>query len=219
MTSRRRSRKAPPWCAWARSCLARDVRTMPPMTAPADRAAGRRQHGSRAASAACCARGMRAELISVGEHLAAARAALSASSGSRATADNARAIDGASIVILAVKPQDAAAVLAPLAPLLRQRAAAVDLDVRRHARGGARGVDPARACRSCARCPTVPPSSAPASPGCMPRTTSPQHSARLAQAVMQAVGEVVWVASEDGPGCRHRRCPAAGRRTSSCWRS
>ena len=63
--------------------------------------------------------GTRAELISVGEHLPDARAALARDFGVTATADNAQALAGAAIVVLAVKPQVAARVLAPLAPTLR----------------------------------------------------------------------------------------------------
>src|SRR5579862_6688772 len=62
--------------------------------------------------------GTRAEVVSVGEHLAAAREAITRDLGVSAGEDNARAIEGAAVVVLAVKPQDAQAVLVPLAPLL-----------------------------------------------------------------------------------------------------
>ena len=62
-------------------------------------------------------RGTRPEHIVVGEALEPARAALSRDFGVAATADNAAASEGASVVVLAVKPQDAGAVLTPLAPV------------------------------------------------------------------------------------------------------
>jgi pyrroline-5-carboxylate reductase len=65
--------------------------------------------------------GTRAERISVGECSEAARGALARELGVSATADNARAVEGASLVVVAVKPQEAAALLTGLAPLLRAR--------------------------------------------------------------------------------------------------
>jgi pyrroline-5-carboxylate reductase len=62
--------------------------------------------------------GTRPERLRVGEPSEAARLALSRELGVNASADNAHAVDGASVVVLAVKPQQAAAVLADLAPLL-----------------------------------------------------------------------------------------------------
>lgn len=59
--------------------------------------------------------GTRAELISVGESHAGAREALARELGVSATADNAAAIARAEVIVLAVKPQDAAALLKPLA--------------------------------------------------------------------------------------------------------
>src|ERR1700739_4672264 len=65
-------------------------------------------------------RGTRPEQISVGESLEAARAALARDLGITATADNVAAVENADLIVLAVKPQDAAAVLASLQPLLRR---------------------------------------------------------------------------------------------------
>lgn len=64
--------------------------------------------------------GTRAEHIRVGESAAAARESVARELGVAATADNAAAVAGASSVVLAVKPQDAAAVLVPLAPQLQR---------------------------------------------------------------------------------------------------
>lgn len=62
--------------------------------------------------------GTRAEHVSVGESQPAARAALARELGITAAPDNRAAVAGAEIVVLAVKPQEAAAVLKPLAPML-----------------------------------------------------------------------------------------------------
>jgi pyrroline-5-carboxylate reductase len=62
--------------------------------------------------------GTRAELISVGEGEATARATLARELGISASADNEAAVSGASVVVLAVKPQDAQAVVQPLAAAL-----------------------------------------------------------------------------------------------------
>lgn len=65
--------------------------------------------------------GTRAERITVGESAEAARAGLARDLGIAATADNAQAVEGASVVVLAVKPQEAAALLTALGPVLRTR--------------------------------------------------------------------------------------------------
>src|SRR6185295_3609187 len=64
--------------------------------------------------------GTRPEAIAVGEAYEPARAALSKEFGISATPDNAAAVTDATIVVLAVKPQDAGNVLAPLAPVLQK---------------------------------------------------------------------------------------------------
>jgi pyrroline-5-carboxylate reductase len=63
--------------------------------------------------------GTRTERIGVGESSEDARRALASELGVTATGDNDRAVDGAAVVVLAVKPQDAAAVLAGVSALLR----------------------------------------------------------------------------------------------------
>ena len=68
--------------------------------------------------------GWPAQHLRVGEPSEGARDALAAL-GVPATADNALAIAGARLVVLAVKPQQAAAVLGPLAPALRDSGAAL----------------------------------------------------------------------------------------------
>ena len=69
--------------------------------------------------------GMRPEQIVVSESQETARATLSRDFGIAATSDNAAAIRKADLILLAVKPQDAGAVLAPLAPQLQQRSPVV----------------------------------------------------------------------------------------------
>jgi pyrroline-5-carboxylate reductase len=63
--------------------------------------------------------GLRPEAMIVGEAWEPARAALAKDFGVVSTPDNAAAVVNATIVVLAVKPQDAGAVLAPLAPALQ----------------------------------------------------------------------------------------------------
>ena len=60
--------------------------------------------------------GVRPERLSVGEASEAARLALARELGVSADADNARAVDGAAVVVLAVKPQQAREVVCGLAP-------------------------------------------------------------------------------------------------------
>jgi pyrroline-5-carboxylate reductase len=63
--------------------------------------------------------GTRPERISVGESSEAARGVLARELGVTATADNARAVEGAAVVVLAVKPQEVSALLTALAAQLR----------------------------------------------------------------------------------------------------
>jgi pyrroline-5-carboxylate reductase len=140
--------------------------------------------------------GMRAELISVGEHLAAARASLSSELGITATADNARAIDGAGVVILAVKPQVAAAVLAPLAPLLAS-ARPLLISICAGTRVAALEEWTLHAVPVVRAMPNRPALVGAGVTGLYaPHNITPAQRT-LAQAIMQAVGEVVWVPSED----------------------
>ena len=141
-------------------------------------------------------RGTRPEQISVGESVAAARSALARDLGVTATADNSAAIETAGLVVLAVKPQDAASVLAALGPLLRQNHPIV-LSI-------AAGIRTAALEAWCG--PGVPVVRAmpnrPALVGAgVTGLFAPAHLAAAprsaAEHVMQAVGEVVWVSSED----------------------
>jgi pyrroline-5-carboxylate reductase len=141
-------------------------------------------------------RGTRPEQISVGESVEAARSALARDLGITATADNVVAVENAELIVLAVKPQDAAEVLASLKPLLARNHPVV-LSV-------AAGI---RACTLEAWCgPEIPVVRAmPNRPalvgaGVTGLYTSAHVSAThraAAERVMRAVGEVVWVPTED----------------------
>jgi pyrroline-5-carboxylate reductase len=139
--------------------------------------------------------GTRAEFLSLGEPSTQARADIARELGVTGSADNLEAVRGAAVVVLAVKPQHVAAVLTPLAAALGASAALL-VSV-------AAGVRIA-ALEAC--CPGVPVMRAmpnrPALVGAgvsgafAPEEVSPAHRA-AAQRVLQAVGEVVWVKSED----------------------
>lgn len=140
--------------------------------------------------------GMRPEQIAVGESHEAARATLSRELGIAATTDNVAAIRQANVIVLAVKPQDAGAVLSPLAPQLQQRspvilsiAAGIRIETL-HGWCGA-GVPVIRAM------PNRPALVGAGVTGLFaPAEVAAAHRAMAAQ-IMQSVGEVVWVAQED----------------------
>jgi pyrroline-5-carboxylate reductase len=139
--------------------------------------------------------GTRPEAIAVGETYEPARATLTRELGISATADNAAAIAGATIVVVAVKPQDAGAVLTPLAPLLQQSkpllisvCAGIKVAALESWAGG--GIAVVR---------TMPNRPAFVGAGATGLFASPTVSATdraRAEAVMRATGEVVWVKDE-----------------------
>jgi len=141
-------------------------------------------------------RGTRPEHISVGESFAAARDALSADFGIQATDDNAVAVEAASVVVIAVKPQIAGTVLTPLQPAL-QRIRPLVISIAAGIRIAAietwcgAGVPVVRAM------PNRPALVGAGATGLFapPDVSSTQRD--VAAKVMQAVGEVVWVTSED----------------------
>jgi len=141
-------------------------------------------------------RGTRPEHISVGERFAAARDALAADFGIQAKDDNAAAVETASVIVVAVKPQIAGDVLGSLKPLL-QRTRPLVISI-------AAGIRIAALEDWCG--PGVPVvRSMPNRPALVgagatglyapPSVSNAQRG--IAEKVMQAVGEVVWVASED----------------------
>jgi pyrroline-5-carboxylate reductase len=140
--------------------------------------------------------GMRPEQIAVGESQEASRTALSREFGVAATADNAAAISRASLIVLAVKPYHAGSVLTPLASQLQQRrpvvlsvAAGVRIETLQSWCGA--GVPVIR---------TMPNRPALVGAGASGLFASPEagasHRAMAAQ-IMQSVGEIFWVATED----------------------
>ena len=141
-------------------------------------------------------RGTRPEHISVGESFAPAHDSLSADFGIQATTDNAAAVEAASVVVVAVKPQIAGTVLSPLQPLL-QRTRPLVISIAAGIRIAAleswcgTGVPVVRAM------PNRPALVGAGATGLFgPASVSSAHR-DVAEKVMQAVGEVVWVTTED----------------------
>jgi pyrroline-5-carboxylate reductase len=140
--------------------------------------------------------GTRAEQLSVGESVAAAREQLARELGVAASPDNETAIAGAEIVVLAVKPQEAQAVLKPLASTL---AAARPLII--SVLAGTRVMDLEAWCGS--EVPVV--RAMPNRPALLGAGISGMYAPLTVNAaqrgsaenVLKAVGEVVWVATED----------------------
>lgn len=141
-------------------------------------------------------RGTRPEHICVGESSQAARDSLASDFGIQATTDNAAAVEAAAVIVVAVKPQIAGTVLAPLQPVL-QRTHPVVISI-------AAGIRVAALERWCgAGVPVV--RAMPNRPALVgagatglfaPASVASAHR-EVAERVMQAVGEVVWVATED----------------------
>ena len=140
--------------------------------------------------------GMRPEQISVGESQEAARATLSRELGIAATVDNAAAVRKANLVVLAVKPQDAGSVLTPLAADLQQRRTAV-LSIAAGVRIQAlqswcgAGVPVIRAI------PNRPALGGARVTGLFAPADTDASCRAMAAQIMQSVGEVVWVATEE----------------------
>lgn len=141
-------------------------------------------------------RGTRPEHICVGESFAAARQSLAADFGIQATDNNAAAVETASVIVLAVKPQIAGEVLAPLKPLLqrtRPLVISIAAGIRVMALEGWCGAG-VPVVRSMPNRPAL--VGAGATGLYAPPSVSNARRA-MAEKVMQAVGEVVWVTNED----------------------
>ena len=141
-------------------------------------------------------RGTRPEHITVGESSQAARESLSADFGVQSTADNGAAVEAASVVVVAVKPQIAGSVLTPLQPAL-QRARPVVISIAAGIRLAAfetwcgAGVPVVRAM------PNRPALVGAGATGLYAPASVTSAQREVAERVMQAVGEVIWVAAED----------------------
>jgi pyrroline-5-carboxylate reductase len=149
----------------------------------------------RALAAGLLRSGTRAEHLAVGEKLPAARAALAHELALTALEDNTAAAAGAAVVVLAVKPQDAQATLAALSPLLgRERpvvlSVAAGIRVAALTSWCGSGVPVVRAMpnRPALAGAGISGLYAPSSVG------APQRA--LAEQVLRAVGETVWVPDE-----------------------
>ncbi|HTL91513.1 MAG TPA: pyrroline-5-carboxylate reductase [Steroidobacteraceae bacterium] len=140
--------------------------------------------------------GWRSEQLSAGESEAAARTTLLREFGVSATDDNRAAVAGAAIVVLAVKPQDAAAVLQPLAagfalnrPLLISVAAGVRVAALESWCGA--GVPVMRAM------PNRPAWVGAGATGVYAPPAVGAQQRAAAERVLQALGEVFWVEAEE----------------------
>lgn len=141
-------------------------------------------------------RDTRPEHITVGEALEPVRVALARDFGVAVTADNETAIAAAGVVVVAVKPQDAGAVLKPLAPLF-QRVRPLVVSVCAGLRvaalqewcGG--GISIVRSM------PNRPALVGAGATGLFAERDVSAARRTRAEAIMRAVGEVVWVPSED----------------------
>jgi pyrroline-5-carboxylate reductase len=139
--------------------------------------------------------GVAAARIAVGETDAALRAALNREFGVAASADNGQVAAGAAVLVLAVKPQDMARVLQPLAAqLLRDRPVLLSIAA------GLRTADLARWCGGAVPVVRAMPNR-PALVGAgatavyaAPDVTPPQRA--LAEAVLRPAGSVVWLDDE-----------------------
>ena len=141
------------------------------------------------------ARGLPPQNITVGEAMQARRISLADELGVHVTADNREAIEGAHVVVLAVKPQDMAGTVRPLAAVLGDQKPLL-LSI-------AAGI---RVGDISAWCPGVPVvrampnrpalNSAGATAIYADAALSAEHRA-LAEQVLGAVGTTVWVPDED----------------------
>ena len=140
--------------------------------------------------------GMRPEQIAVGESQEGARAALSRDFGIAATSDNAAAIRKANLVVIAVKPHNVGSVLTPLGAELQQRrpiVLSVAAGVRVQALQGwcGAGVPVIRAM------PNRPALVGAGATGLYAPAEIDASNRAIAAQIMQSVGEIVWVATED----------------------
>lgn len=152
-------------------------------------------HMARALIGGLLARGTPAGAISVGEPAAAARQQLATDFNVAVSADNHAAIAGCALVILAVKPQEAARVLGALAPALQGThplllSIAAGIQVASLTRWVGPGVPVIR---------TMPNRPALLGAGVTAAYAPAEVTAderALAETVLRAAGEVVWVARE-----------------------
>ena len=141
-------------------------------------------------------RGMRAEKIKVAEVAADAQASLRRDFGITASSDIRATITDADVIVLAVKPQDVASLLAPLAPLLQEtRPLVVSI---------AAGIRVASLALWCGEAvplmraiPNRPALVGASVTGLFAPVTVNAAAREAAAFLFSAVGEVVWVANEE----------------------
>jgi len=141
-------------------------------------------------------RGTRPEHITVGESVEAARDALSADFGVQCTADNAGAVERASIVVVAVKPQVAGAVLTPLQPIF-QRSRPLVISIAAGIRLAALETWCGADVPVVRAMPNRPALVGAGATGLFAPASVSSAQREVAERVMQAVGEVIWVTAED----------------------
>jgi len=141
-------------------------------------------------------RGTRPEHITVGESVEAARDALSADFGVQCTADNAAAVERASIVVVAVKPQVAGAVLTPLQPVF-QRSRPLVISIAAGIRLAALETWCGADVPVVRAMPNRPALVGAGATGLFAPASVSSAQREVAERVMQAVGEVIWVTAED----------------------
>ena len=141
-------------------------------------------------------RGTRPEHITVGESVEAARNALSADFGVQCTADNAAAVERASIVVVAVKPQVAGAVLTPLQPIF-QRSRPLVISIAAGIRLAALETWCGADVPVVRAMPNRPALVGAGATGLFAPASVSSAQREVAERVMQAVGEVIWVTAED----------------------
>ena len=142
------------------------------------------------------ARGLPARKISVGEAHQARRIALADELGVHVTADNREAVQGADVVVLAVKPQDMAGTVQPLADVFAQRpplvlSIAASIRVADIENWCGPGVAVVRAM------PNRPALNNAGATGMFAPGSLSEEQRELAAQVMGAVGTTVWVTEED----------------------
>jgi pyrroline-5-carboxylate reductase len=141
-------------------------------------------------------RNTRPEHIAVGEAVPAARESLAKELGLTASADNASVVANASVVVVAVKPQDVGTVLPPLAPLIRASHATV-VSVAAGIRIASLQAWLGESVPVVRAMPNRPALVGAGATGLYAAPKVDASHRAQAESVMKAVGEVVWVQTEE----------------------
>jgi len=141
-------------------------------------------------------RGTRAEKIKVAEVSADARSSLTREFGITPSENIRATIDDADVIVLAVKPKDVAALLAPLAPLLQQKRPLV-VSIAAGIRVASLELWCGEAVPVMRAMPNRPALVGAGVTGLFAPATMGAAAREAAASLMRAVGEVVWVANEE----------------------